>query len=151
MIEIVAYNSNVQYRKLPTGQNRTKAEGNVVGRAAQAFNIVQAPESNFVGYIMGNLALPPKGIKDAESVGSCAQTFTIVSGQPGAIEIAYADPDEDDNGTLKPETAIRFLLGPGDMFRVPPGNCYRLHNHSKTTECFMTWTIIRPHASSTGE
>lgn len=129
------------------GKNRTKAEGNVVGKAAQAFSFVQPPDSEYVGYIMGNLTLPPKGIKDAESVGSCAQTFTVVGGQPGAVEVAYADPEEDENGTLKPESAIRFLLGPGDMFRVPPGNCYRLQNHSKTTECFMTWTIIRPHVA----
>lgn len=94
---------------------------------------------------MGNLTLPPKGIKDAESVGACAQTFTVVGGQPGAIEVAYADPEEEENGVLKADTAIRFLLSPGDMFRIPPGNCYRLQNHSKTTECFMTWTIIRPY------
>jgi centromere protein C len=142
--EVVSYNSEVQPRKLPLKNSRSKAEGNVVGLAAQAFNVPEGPKPEYVGYIMGNLTLPPKGIKDAESVGSCAQTFTVVNGQPGAIEVAYADPDEVEEGVLKPESAIRFLLGPGDMFRVPPGNCYRLHNHSKTTDCFMTWTIIRP-------
>lgn len=149
--EVVAYKSRVEYHKLPLSKDRTKAEGNVVGKAAQAFSFVQPPNSDYVGYIMGNLVLPPRGIKDAESVGSCAQVFTIVSGQPGAVEVAYADPEECDNGVLKPESAFRFLLGPGDMFRVPPGNCYRLQNHSKTTECFLTWTIIRPHASAVGE
>ena len=92
---------------------------------------------------MGNLILPPRGIKDPESVGSCAQTFTVVKNQPGSLEVAYGDADETD-GTLIPETAQRFLLSSGDMFRIPPGNCYRLENHSKSTECYLTWTIIRP-------
>jgi centromere protein C len=143
-VEIVAYKSRMEARKLPLVKNRTKAEGKVVGKAAQAFNVPNGAKEGYAGYIMGNLTLPPKGIKDAESVGSCSQTFTVVTGQPGALEIAYADPDEDENGNLSPETALRYLLGPGDMFRVPPGNCYRLQNHSKTENCFLTWTIIRP-------
>lgn len=147
MVEVVCYHSRLHARKLPLKDGRTKAEGNVVGLAAQAFNDPQAPDSDYVGYIMGSLTLPPKGIKDAESVGFCAQTFTIVRGQPGAIEVSYADPDEDDQGAWKAESANRFLLGPGDMFRVPPGNCYRLQNHSRSKECLMTWTIIRPFVS----
>lgn len=94
---------------------------------------------------MGSLRLPPKAVKDPESVGSCAQTFTVVTGQPGALEIAYGDPDHDE-GVLEPESAQRFLLNPGDMFRIPPGNCYRLQNHSKVAESLLTWTIIRPNA-----
>ena len=42
------------------------------------------------------------------------------------------------------ETAQRFLLSPGDMFCVPAGNMYRIENHSKTHECKLFWTIIRP-------
>jgi len=92
---------------------------------------------------MGNLVLPPQGIKDAESVGSCAQTFTVVSCQDKSLEIAYGNPD-DNNGEVLPETASRVLLNRGDMFRIPPGNCYRLENHSKEVESYLTWTIIRP-------
>jgi hypothetical protein len=54
---------------------------------------------------MGNLTVPPRGVQDAESVGSCAQTFAVVSGQPGkpgAMEVAYADPDDEENGILRP-------------------------------------------------
>ena len=95
--------------------------------------------------------LPPKGMKDSESVGGCAVIFTVVSGQPGALEVAYADPGEENSGTFMEETAIRFLLGPGDMFRVPPANNYRIENHSKTTDCFLTWTIIRPNIEDCGD
>jgi centromere protein C len=91
---------------------------------------------------MGNLLLPPHGIKDPESVGACAQTFTVVSCQPKAVEVAFADPDEPD-GELDEKTAQRFLLSPGDIFRIPPGNCYRLCNHSETVDAKFTWTIIR--------
>lgn len=132
---------------LPISKKRKKAEGKVTGKAAQAFNIPSDDNGLFVGYIMGNLVLPPKGIKDAESVGTCSQTFTVCSSQPKALEVAFGDPDQVDgvDGELDAETAQRFLLGPGDMFRVPPGNSYRLQNHSEETECLLTWTIIRPN------
>jgi len=144
---IVAYNDDLEPRNLPLSKSRKKGEGKVVGQASSAFNVPNEDNSDYVGYIMGNLTLPPKGIKDSESVGFCAQTFTVVTGQAGALEIAYGDPDQM-NGTLDPETAHRFLLGPKDLFRIPPGNCYRLENHSKHAECFLTWTIIRPTSSA---
>jgi centromere protein C len=129
--------------ELPVSNSRTKEEGRVAGRAAQGFNIPNNDNDNYVGYIMGNLVLPPKGIKDAESVGPCSQTFTVCLCQPSALEVAYGDPDQPE-GILNPDTAQRFYLGPGDLFRVPPGNCYRLENHSKRSDCLLTWTIIRP-------
>jgi centromere protein C len=135
---------------LPVAGTRTKSESKKVGKAAQAFNVPNDDNDNYVGYIMGNLVLPTKAIKDAESVGPCSQTFTVCQSQPGALEVAYGDPEMAD-GALDPETAQRFLLGPGDMFRVPPGNCYRLENHSSTTACFLTWTIIRPRYLPTAD
>jgi centromere protein C len=128
---------------LPLSETRTREEGNIVGKAAQAFNIPSDPNDNYVGYIMGNLFLPPRGIKDAESVGPCSQTFTVCTGQKKAIEVAFADPDGPE-GILEDDSAQRFMLGPGDLFRVPPGNTYRLQNHSNTKPCLLTWTIIRP-------
>ena len=62
---------------------------------------------------------------------------------PRHVEFALADPDESDAQFL-PETAQRFLLSPGDMFCVPAGNMYLIENHSKTHECKLFWTIIRP-------
>ena len=95
---------------------------------------------------MGNLVLPPTAIKDAESVGPCAQTFTVVRCQDQAMEVTYGYPDDDrDKGHVDPETASRVLLNTGDMFRIPPGNSYRLENHSKETEAYLTWVIIRPN------
>lgn len=133
----------MKYRELPRSAQRKKSEGPVVGKAAQAFYVSYDYNPIYPGYIMGKLVLPPKGIKDAECVGSCAQTFTILTGQPNSIELVFADPNIDD-GKMKLPTAQHFLLDPGDVFRVPPGNSYRLQNHSKTHECIMSWTIIRP-------
>lgn len=143
--KIVAYASQMEGSDLPISKRRRKSEGKVTGKAAQAFNILNDEKDNYVGYIMGNLILPPKGVKDSESVGPCAQTFTVCHCQPKSVEVAYGDPDESD-GILDVETAQRFLLGPGDMFRVPPGNSYRLQNHSQTTDSLLTWTIIRPRS-----
>ena len=76
--------------------------------------------------------------------------FSVVRGQPGTIEVAFGiDDDDDDNSSeseaapLHPERAQRFLLSPKDQFRVPPGNVYRIHNHSKKHEAYVTWVIIR--------
>ncbi len=139
----MAYADQMEAAELPLIAKRTDEEGNVVGKAAQAFNVPSDENDNYVGYIMGNLLLPPRGIKDAESVGPCSQTFTVVTGQKKAIEVAFADPDGPE-GMLENDSAQRFLLGPGDLFRVPPGNTYRLQNHSRTKSCLLTWTIIRP-------
>lgn len=147
--EVVSYAADMNGGNLPLSQSRTKAEGKITGKAAQAFNAPTEEGGHYVGYIMGNLILPPKGIKDPESVGPCAQTFTVCRCQPKAMEVSFGDPEEPD-GELDPETAQRFLLSPGDMFRVPPGNSYRLHNHSESEEALLTWTIIRPKEDGGG-
>jgi centromere protein C len=128
-------------RDLPLAKSRKEGEGKVVGQAASAFNVLSDDSSCYVGYIMGTFTLPPRGIKDAESVGQCAQTFTVVTGQPGALEVSYGDPDLQDE-VLVMANAQRFLLGPNDLFRIPSGNCYRLQNHSKHAECFLSWTMF---------
>ena len=141
--EVIAYSETMVSSDLPLPASRKKSEGNVVGKAAQAFNVPTDEDDLYVGYIMGSLILPPGGIKDPESAGSCSLCFTICQGQPKSVEVAFGDPDEPD-GKLNPKNAQRYLLSPGDMFRVLPGNCYRLVNHSKHTDCLVSWTIIRP-------
>ena len=37
-----------------------------------------------------------------------------------------------------------MLLKKGDSFYVPPGNIYRLENHSTAKSCMLFWTIIKP-------
>lgn len=37
-----------------------------------------------------------------------------------------------------------MLLSEGDSFHVPPGNIYRLENHSKTVSSKIYWTIVKP-------
>lgn len=138
--KLVSYSESRVMADLPLSK-RGKKESKVVARASQAFN--EQGVGNFPGWISGQLDLPPTGIKDAESVGLCSQVFNVASCQPKALEFALADPDESDAQFL-PETAQRFLLSPGDMFCVPAGNMYRIENHSKTHECKLFWTIIRP-------
>jgi centromere protein C len=139
----VSYHGNVIHRRLPIPPTRPKTDSKVGAFAGSAFNIPYENSTDFVGYLMGSLTIPPKGIKDPESVGACTQAFTVVSGQNGSLEVAYADPNTE-RGVLLPASAQRFLLSPKDMFRVPPGNCYRLQNHSRTMECILTWVIIKP-------
>lgn len=128
---------------LPLLKSRKKSEGKVVGKAAQSFVMANEENPSYPGYIVGSLILPPEGIKDAESVGMCAQVFTVVKGQAGSLEVAYGDP-ENETGTWDAAHAERFLLSVGDNFLVPPANKYRLQNHSKTTSCSLTWVIVRP-------
>lgn len=134
---------NVAYLPLPA--TRPNTDGKVVGIAAQAFSVnsPENPASQYVGYLMGHLTLPPGGIKDPESTGACTQCFTVLTCQPGSLEVAFGIPDEED-GKIDPKTAQRFLLSSFDQFRVPPGNAYRLQNHSLTGESRLAWTIIRP-------
>ena len=138
--KLVSYSESRVMADLPQ-TNRGEGESMVVARAAQAFNEQGIDISS--GWISGQLDLPPTGIKDAESVGICSQVFVVASCQPKELEFALAYPDENDTQFL-PETAQRFLLSPGDMFCVPAGNMYRIENISKTHECKLFWTIIRP-------
>ncbi len=56
------------------------------------------------------------------------------------VEFGLADPaDEDWNDRL----AQRILLRQRDSFYVPPGNVYRLENHSSTKTSVIYWTIIK--------
>eukprot|EP00978_Attheya_sp_CCMP212_P016366 scaffold42800_cov52-Attheya_sp.AAC.7 len=146
--KFVAYADSMHGTQLPLSSSRTKAEGKVVGKAGQAFNIAGDEEDVYVGYISGNLELPPRGIKDAEGVGGCNQVFTVCRCQPKSLEIALGHPD---NPIFSPKTAQRFLLSAGDIFRVPPGNTYRIQNHSKVESSMMTWTIIKPRRNQSEE
>ncbi|GMI38396.1 hypothetical protein TrCOL_g1130 [Triparma columacea] len=139
--KIISYCSDMNATALPITADR-EPEKDVVGLAAQAFNINQATE-DVPGWISGHVILPPEGIKDAEGVGMCSQVFFVSDCQPKAFEVAIGAPEET---TFNPETAQRFLLSAGDFFHVPPNNIYRVENHSDTTECKLFWAIIRPMA-----
>eukprot|EP00605_Chrysophyceae_sp_TOSAG23-4_P000430 GSChrysophyteH1.ASY1.ANO1.487.1 assembled CDS len=115
-----------------------------VGFAAQSFNVPEISNS-MSGWISGFVELPPGAIKDAEGVGGCAQVFFISECQDEALEFGIADPVE---AEWKDETAQRHLLKKGDTFFVPPGNIYRLENHSSTKSCFIFWTIVKPLQSA---
>ena len=138
----------MQPRILPMGKYRRKRDGKGVGLAAQAFTMHNDDHPALPGYTVGSLTLPPRAIKDEESVFLCAQIFTVVSGQPNALEIAYSEntsPIRDD------DAAERFLLSEGDNILVPPGNSYRLKNHSKSTEAILSWTVVRHNENASIE
>jgi len=139
--KIISYTSDMNATALPITADREPGK-DVVGMAAQAFNINQATE-DVPGWISGHVILPPEGIKDAEGVGMCSQVFFVSECQPKAFEVAIGAPEET---TFNPDTAQRFLLSAGDFFHVPPNNIYRVENHSETHECKLFWAIIRPMA-----
>jgi len=141
-VEVICYNENITLHDLPLVKKRSKSEGKIVAKAAQAFN-VDPPGDGMPGFICGCMEVPPQGIKDEEGVGPCFQVFNVGECQPKSIELAIADPDTND-GNYESESAKRFLLSKGDMFQIPAGNVYRIQNHSKTVACTLNWTIIRP-------
>ena len=97
----------------------------------------------FIGYI----ELPPRGLKDAEAVGDCAQVFFVGDCHDGAgtvtffpvsifychitpmcaivVEMGIAEPSQEE---WIDDSAQRSLLKKGDSFFVPPGNIYRFIN-----------------------
>jgi len=140
---LIRYSENMKGTTLPQNTKRAKGESKVVGKASQAFNVPADESGTMPGWIGGNLSLPPRGIKDAEGVGLCSQVFNIGDSQPDSLEISIADPEEND-GKYDASTAQRYLLSKGDMFYIPAGNIYRIENHSRTVDCTLYWTIIRP-------
>lgn len=141
-VEILCYRHNLKLHELPLSKKRSKKDGKVVAKAAQAFNI-EPQDDNMPGYICGCMDVPPLGIKDEEGVGPCSQVFNVGDCQPKSVELAIAHPDIN-GGNFEADSAKRFLLSKGDMFHIPAGNVYRIQNHSKTTTCTLNWTIIRP-------
>ncbi|KAL7466213.1 hypothetical protein ACHAXS_006505 [Conticribra weissflogii] len=140
--KVVSRMENRSFSKLPLSSMRKKTESKVVGFASQAFHILTDENDHFPGYIAGNVVLPPRGIKDAEGVGLCSQVFNVGDCQPNSLELALADPSTND-GEFDHATAQRYLLSKGDMFHVPPGNVYRIENHSKTEKASLFWTIVK--------
>jgi len=135
--EVISYRADAVLTGLPILPTRLPKEGKVTGKAAQAFDYNNAGgEASYAAYMMGHLVLPKRGIKDVESVGSCSQTFTVVSCQPLSLEVAL---------TFQERPFTRFMLSSGDVFRIPPDNGYRLENHSRLTDASLTWSIIRPY------
>ena len=64
--------------ELPITASRGESENSLVGSAAQAF-FTPPMSSGVPGWISGYVILPPKAIKDAEGVGTCAQVSRIIS------------------------------------------------------------------------
>ena len=94
-------------------------------------------------YYLGFIELPPDAIKDAEGVGRFTQVFFVSDCQDGALELGLADPAKDE---WVDRSAQRVLLKKGDCFYVPPGNIYRLENHSTAKASKLFWMIVKPIA-----
>lgn len=141
-IKIVSRLDRRSFSKLPLSSARKQRESKVVGFASQAFHVPTDADDLFPGYIAGNVVLPPRGIKDAEGVGLCSTVFNIGDCQPNSLEFAIADPKGQD-GEFDPKTAQRYLLSKGDIFQIPPGNVYRIENHSRVEKANLFWTIIK--------
>ncbi|GMI39287.1 hypothetical protein TeGR_g1023 [Tetraparma gracilis] len=96
--KIISFNSTMQTTALPITADREPGK-DVVGLAAQAFNVPQATD-DVPGWISGHVTLPPEGIKDAEGVGMCSQVFFVGECQPKSFEVAIGAPEE---STFNPE------------------------------------------------
>jgi len=139
--KILCYRKKIKLHDLPLVKKRKRGESGIVAKASQTFNV--AAQGNMPGFISGCMELPPQAIKDEESVGPCVQIFNVGNCQAKSLELAIADPEENE-GNFDAATARRFLLSSGDVFHIPAGNVYRLQNHSKQIECNLSWTIMRP-------
>jgi len=97
------------------------------------------------GWISGYILLPPKALKESETVGDCTQVFFVGDCQSQGLEIAIGLPAKrkEQQAKFEDSTAQRFLLNPGDQFFVPPHNTYSLINHSNLVEAKVTWIIIK--------
>jgi hypothetical protein len=89
--------------------------------------------------VMGNLVIPPGGIKRSTWHGNKRFTSTVCCGQAQALEVAFRSAHDD---AFNPKTAQQFLLSPGDMFQIPTRNEYQLENHSKVSDCILSYTLI---------
>jgi centromere protein C len=141
-LKIVSRLKKHSFAELPLSSTRGKKESKVVGFASQAFHVHTDPKDLFPGFMSGFMVLPPRGIKDAEGVGLCSQVINVGDCQPNSVEFALADPSSQ-AGEFDPDTAQRFLLSKGDTFQIPPGNIYRIENHSRMDEARLFWTIIK--------
>ena len=92
-------------------------------------------------WVTGSVSLPPGAIKDAEGVGKYLQVFFVSQGALQGLEVGFAHPQTDE---WVEDTAQRLLLSPGDSFYVPPGNIYRLENHSIDITAVLYWMIVYP-------
>lgn len=99
-------------------------------------------------FFTGFVELVPQAIKDAEGVGKHMQFFQVSRCQAGALELGIARPDVFE---FVHRTAQRVLLREGDTFFLPPGNVYRLENHSTKVTAKIFWTIIFPLQSAGDE
>jgi hypothetical protein len=60
------------------------------------------------------------------------------------LEIAFCDPDqkwEKGAGWIAAKEG-HFRIAMGNNFHIPPGNTYRLRNHSTTTPASLSWVIV---------
>ncbi len=139
-VKVVCYAESLQPPSaLPITAPRPPGKDEVC-YAAQSFSVPEISGS-MSGWISGYIELPAGAIKDAEGVGECAQVFFISECQEGALELGVSDPAV---AEWREGTAQRQLLSKGDSFYVPPGNIYRLENHSANQPCFIFWTIVKP-------
>jgi len=129
--------------ELPITAKRPKGKSGV-GSASQFFAVPEIA-GLMSGWISGFVVLPAGAIKDAEGVGECSQVFFISDCQDESIELGIADPKEEE---WNDEKAQRLVLSKGDSFFVPPGNIYRLENHSTVKDCTIFWTIVQPIKSN---
>jgi centromere protein C len=94
-----------------------------------------------VTYTYGHYALAPNAIETFEDIGRNTMLFSVGACPPGSVEFAFGHPT--DGSFTDPTCLQRLLPKKTDLIRIPPGNCYRMTNHSDS-EAFVAWTGIPP-------
>ena len=136
------------HRTMPLPPTRKDSEGFVVGKSWDSFHKDDIGYNALIAdFAAGGLLLPPKGIKDAETLVVFSQVYIVLKGQAKSVELSIGDPNDssDDRsvGRMDVNMAKNFFLSSGDVFIIPPCNYFRIENHSLSTECVLAWVLIR--------
>lgn len=77
------------------------------------------------------LILPPgEAIIPKQYMGEQLYLFAVVACQKKSLRLAIVDP------------AQHYFLSRGDTFHVPQGNMYELQNHSESSPCVLSVTVV---------
>jgi hypothetical protein len=138
-IQVICRIEDHSYSAIPFTANKTH-DKRVGCAAALSFASSENP-LEMSGWMSGKLDLPALGIKDKANVAKCYQLFVLSECEDDAVELAIAHPNTEN--CWVENTVQRVMLRRGDTFCIPPGNVYRLENHSSEVSALLNWTIIK--------
>lgn len=141
--KVVSREKERQFFKLPIGV-RERNESRIGGYISQAFNVQAYDGSLLPEFVTGSIVLPPGAIKDIEDTGMSCHLFTVGDCQPDSLEYSLGSPNSTDHRKQFDKKEVqRFMLSKNDQTLTPPGNSFKLKNHSLTNTATLYCTIIK--------